>query len=56
MVKRIKGSDKNWLERISFAKADGTELKKVEITTNFSYGQESVLAADEEIIGVYGNN
>ena len=31
MVKRIKGTDKNWLERISFAKADGTEIKKVEI-------------------------
>ena len=55
MVKRIKGTDKNWLERISFAKADGTEIKKVEIKASYPYGPEVELSADEEIIGVFGN-
>ena len=40
MVKKIKGTDKNWLNKLSFAKEDGTELKKVEISTTYSYGPE----------------
>ncbi len=34
---------------------DGSEIAKVEFNTTRPYGQETVLAADEEIIGIHGN-
>ena len=34
---------------------DGSEIAKVEFNTTKPYGQETVLAADEEIIGIHGN-
>ena len=35
---------------------DGSEIAKVEFNTSaYPYGQETVLAADEEIIGIHGN-
>ena len=53
-VKRINGSLQNyWLCGLSFNKKDGTEITKVETCSN-PFGQETVLADDEEIIGVYG--
>ncbi len=43
------------LSRICFSKMDGSEITKVEFSTANPYGQETVLAADEEIIGIHGN-
>ena len=53
-VKRINGTHPNcWLCGLRFGKKDGTEITKVEIDGS-TFGQESVIADDEEIIGVYG--
>ena len=53
-VKRINGTNQNdWIHGLSFGKKDGTEITKVELTGS-TFGQESVLADDEEIIGIYG--
>ena len=55
MVKRVNGSKDNPIHKLSFKKKDGTEITKVETPWNASpYGQESVIADDEEIIGVFG--
>ena len=56
MVKRVNGSKDNPIHKLSFKKKDGTEITKVETTTvhNNPYGQESVIADDEEIIGIFG--
>ncbi len=43
------------LTRLCFSKMDGSEITKVEFNTSaYPYGQETVLAADEEIIGIHG--
>ena len=48
--------DNYWaLTRLCFSKMDGSEIAKVEFNTTKPYGQETVLAADEEIIGIHGN-
>ena len=52
-VKRINGTTGNWLWGFSFGKKDGTVITKVEVTSS-AFGQEAVLADDEEIIGIYG--
>ena len=56
MVKRVNGSKSNGtIHKLSFKKKDGTEITKVETPWNVNpYGQESVIADDEEIIGVFG--
>ena len=55
MVKRINGSKgSSYIHKLSFKKKDGTEITKIEIGIWNSYGQESVIADDEEIIGVFG--
>ncbi len=56
MVKRVNGSKSNdSIHKLSFKKKDGTSILNVE--TPFKrdpYGQEFVIADDEEIIGVFG--
>ena len=54
-VKRINGTQPPgyWLYGLSFGKKDGTEITKVE-TYIYTFGEETVLDDDEEIIGVYG--
>ena len=56
MVKRVNGSKGNGsIHKFSFKKKDGTEITKIETPANWDpYGQESVIADDEEIIGVFG--
>lgn len=55
MVKRVNGSDSgSAIHKLSFTQQDGTEITKVEIANWNPYGQESVIADDEEIIGVFG--
>ena len=55
MVKSVNGSSGNYaVHKLSFKKKDGTEITKVEIANWLLYGQESVIADDEEIIGVFG--
>ena len=55
LVKRVNGSKTgNSVHKLSFTKRDGTEITKVETWNNQPYGQESVIADDEEIIGVFG--
>ncbi len=54
VVKKIKGSDtSNQITKLNFAKKDGSEIAKVELHST-PYGPESVLADDEEIIGIFG--
>ena len=56
-VKRINGKVLNdsWsLTKLCFSKKDGSEIAKVEFFTEKPYGKETVLADDEEIIGIYG--
>ena len=53
-VKRINGTVTNtWLYGLSFGKKDGSQITKVEVQS-YTFGQEAVLADDEEIIGIYG--
>jgi hypothetical protein len=53
-VKRINGSATNyWLGRLSFGKKDGSQITKVEYDSS-TFGPETVIADDEEIIGIYG--
>ncbi len=55
VVKKIKGSDtSNYLTKLNFARKDGSEIAKVELYPSIPYGPESVLADDEEIIGIFG--
>ncbi len=55
VVKKIKGSDtSNQIQKLNFAKKDGSEIDKVELYPSRPYGPESVLAYDEEIIGIFG--
>jgi hypothetical protein len=55
VVKKIKGSDtSNQIQKLNFAKKDGSEIDKVELYPSIPYGPESVLADDEEIIGIFG--
>ena len=55
LVKRVNGSkDGTTVHKLSFIKKDGTEITKVETANWQLYGQESVIADDEEIIGVFG--
>ena len=55
-VKRINGTRQgSWLYGLSFGKKDGTEITKVEMSGGCTFGQETVLADDEEIIGIYGS-
>ena len=54
-VKRINGTVTScYLCGLSFGKQDGTQITKVEMHSN-TFGQETVLADDEEIIGIYGS-
>ncbi len=54
-VKRINGTNHNqWLCHLSFGKKDGSQITKVECSS-YTLGPETVIADDEEIIGVYGN-
>jgi hypothetical protein len=55
VVKRINGSQGGYLIcKLSFKNMDGTEISKVELSNAKPYGQESLIAEDEEIIGVFG--
>ena len=56
IVKRVNGSKVgNSIHKLSFKKKDGTEITKVETGWNANpYGEDSVIADDEEIIGVFG--
>ena len=59
LVKRINGTEHNYwrnehLMGLSFAKKDGTSITKVELAHS-TFGKETQLADDEEIIGVYGS-
>ncbi len=55
IVKRVNGSKGNCIHKLSFKKKDGTEITKVESGANWDpYGEDSVIADDEEIIGVFG--
>ena len=55
IVKRVNGSISNCIHKLSFKKKDGTEITKVETGWNRNpYGEDSVIADDEEIIGVFG--
>ena len=55
IVKRINGSKgTSAIHKLSFKKKDGTEITQIETTNWNPYGQESVIADDEEIIGVFG--
>ena len=56
-VKRINGkilNDEWGLIKLCFSKKDGSEITKVELNNIRPYGQETVIADDEEIIGIYG--
>ena len=58
LVKRVNGTEQNyWKSRelagLSFAKKDGTEITKV-VMINYTFEGETMLADDEEIIGIYG--
>ncbi len=57
-MKRIKGCQLDGghdVCKLSFSEKDGSELAKVEVGNNGkSYGPESVLNDDEEIIGMFG--
>ena len=54
-VKRINGTRQgSWLGGLSFGKKDGTEISKVDMSGS-TFGQETVFADDEEIIGIYGS-
>ena len=57
-MKKIKGCQLDGGQdvcKLSFSKKDGSELAKVEVGNNGkSYGPESVLNDDEEIIGMFG--
>jgi hypothetical protein len=54
-VKRINGTNTGswWLVHLSFGKKDGSQITKVEYSSCTS-GPETVVADDEEIIGIYG--
>ncbi len=53
-VKRINGTNTgSWLCHLSFGKKDGSQITKVEYLS-LSLGTETVIADDEEIIGVFG--
>ncbi len=55
IVKRVNGSIGTYIHKLSFKKKDGTEITKVETVWNANpYGEDSVIADDEEIIGVFG--
>ena len=55
LVKSVNGSSSGWpVHKLSFKKKDGTEITMVETDTRYPYGQESEIADDEEIIGVFG--
>ncbi len=54
IVKRVNGSKGNCIHKLSFKKKDGTEITKVELWNRDPYGEDSVIADDEEIIGVFG--
>jgi hypothetical protein len=56
IVKRVNGSKgDSCIHKLSFKKKDGTEITKVETGWNRDpYGEDSVIADDEEIIGVFG--
>ena len=55
LVKSVNGSSSGYpVHKLNFKKKDGTEITKVETDTRKSYGQESVIADDEEIIGIFG--
>ncbi len=54
-VKRINGTaTSQWLCHLSFGKKDGSQITKVEYNS-YSLGPETVIADDEEIIGIYGS-
>ena len=55
IVKRVNGSYGTAIHKLSFKKKDGNEITKVETgwKANYYYS-DSVIADDEEIIGVYG--
>jgi hypothetical protein len=55
IVKRVNGSKGSAIHKLSFKKKDGTEITKVETGWDGNpYGEDSVIADDEEIIGVFG--
>ncbi len=55
IVKRVNGSKGDCIHKLSFKKKDRTEITKVETEYNGNpYGEDSVIADDEEIIGVFG--
>ena len=54
IVKRVNGSYGTAIHKLSFKKKDGTEITKVELWNYNPYGEDSVIADDEEIIGVFG--
>jgi hypothetical protein len=55
IVKRVNCSQGSAIHKLSFKKKDGTEITKVETPWNRDpYGEDSVIADDEEIIGVFG--
>ena len=55
VVKKIKGSNtSDQIQKLNFTKRDGSEIAKVELHPSIPYGPESVLADDEEIIGIFG--
>ena len=56
-VKRINGTkhtSSNTIHKLKFCKSDGTEITAVELGSAQPYGEEFVLACDEEIIGMFG--
>ena len=56
-VKIINGKvlDNNWaLTKLCFSKKDGSEITNVEFSDRKPYGQETMIADDEEIIGIHG--
>ena len=44
------------MHKLSFSKRDGSEITKVELANDETYGPEFVLADDEEIIGIFGTS
>jgi hypothetical protein len=51
----VKGSRQgDYFQQLSFAKKDGTQIAEVKLGSANQYGPETVLADDEEIIGVFG--
>jgi hypothetical protein len=58
VIKRINGTEQNYwrgnsLLGLSFAKKDGTVLTKISLG-NATFGKETILSDEEEIIGIYG--